>query len=361
VLTPGDDYPIHQTSEPVAHPATSDPNHYDRYFFNGSTPDGSLFFGVALGLYPNRQVIDGAFSVVADGQQVSVHASGRCPPDRETSVGPITVEVVQPLRALRIRVDAAAHGLRADLTFTARTRPVEEPRFVRRDGVRVAFDYTRLTQWGGWDGWVEVDGRRAAVSPEQVRGCRDRSWGVRPVGERAGGAPGPPPQFFWLWAPVGFDDLCVHFATNEEADGTPWHRSGFLVPVGDDEPEAVAASAHRVEWRRGTRRAARAEIDLVRADGEAMTLRLEPFVELQMAGLGYLHRDWGHGVWKGEAAEAGERWAVPVADPLAFDRLHIQALCRATLGERVGLGVLEQLVIGPYGPGGFSGLADGAP
>ena len=89
-------------------------------------------------------------------------------------------------------------------------------------------------------------------------------------------------------------------------------------------------------------------------------MHLEPLLEFQMAGLGYLHPEWGHGVWKGEAAEGGERWPLPVADPLAFDRLHVQALCRATLGDRTGWGLLEQLVIGPYEPGGLTGLADGA-
>ena len=98
MLIAGDDYPIHQTPDALARPATSDPNHYDRYFFNGATADGSLVFGVALGLYPNRQVIDGAFSVVVDGEQVSVHVSARCPGDRATAVGPITVEIVGPCR-----------------------------------------------------------------------------------------------------------------------------------------------------------------------------------------------------------------------------------------------------------------------
>ena len=36
MLTPLDDYPVHQTSRPLAMPASGDPNHYDRFFFNGS-------------------------------------------------------------------------------------------------------------------------------------------------------------------------------------------------------------------------------------------------------------------------------------------------------------------------------------
>src|SRR2546425_1194423 len=35
MLTKFDDYAIHQTPEPIAHPASSDRNVYDRYWFNG--------------------------------------------------------------------------------------------------------------------------------------------------------------------------------------------------------------------------------------------------------------------------------------------------------------------------------------
>src|SRR3954465_15986728 len=75
MLTPFDDYPLHQTSQPVAHTAQSSLNHYDRYFFNGYSRDGSFYFGAALGLYPNRKVMDAAFSVLRDGEELSVIAS----------------------------------------------------------------------------------------------------------------------------------------------------------------------------------------------------------------------------------------------------------------------------------------------
>ena len=42
-LTRGDDYPIHQTSEPIAYSGT-DRNFYDRYFFNGYG-GASTYFG----------------------------------------------------------------------------------------------------------------------------------------------------------------------------------------------------------------------------------------------------------------------------------------------------------------------------
>ena len=40
MITQGDDYPIHQTPEPVQQVFTSDRNFYDRFFFNGYFREG---------------------------------------------------------------------------------------------------------------------------------------------------------------------------------------------------------------------------------------------------------------------------------------------------------------------------------
>src|SRR4030095_14448471 len=56
MLTKGDDFPIHQTPEPIAY-AGSDRNFYDRYFFNAYAPDGSAFAAIAFGVYPAPHVL----------------------------------------------------------------------------------------------------------------------------------------------------------------------------------------------------------------------------------------------------------------------------------------------------------------
>ena len=56
MLTRGDDYPVHQTAEPIAQVATGDRNVYDRYFFNGYSRDGELFFAAALFLAGRNRV-----------------------------------------------------------------------------------------------------------------------------------------------------------------------------------------------------------------------------------------------------------------------------------------------------------------
>ncbi|MEO5723047.1 MAG: hypothetical protein ABIQ39_01760 [Ilumatobacteraceae bacterium] len=369
MLTSFDDYPIHQACVPIAYTATADLNHYDRYFFNGYSSNGSLYFALAMGLYPNRHVTDAAFSVIngpapATGggrpeprEQISVFASQRAPEDRRdaTTVGPIRVEIIEPLHIICLHVDAPDQGLRAELRFTSRSQAIEEPHFFQRVGMRTRFDYTRLTQFGSWSGWIDIDGERHDVQPDDVLGSRDRSWGVRPVGEPVNGAPVGEPQFFWLWAPVNFPTLSTHFDVNEHGDGQRWHEVGAIVAAGG-QSEMMRAVDYRVRWRAGTRWAQQFEYDLVDWHGAVTTVHLEPLYEFQMRGLGYGHPLHPHGSWQGESLVAGERLALPVAQPCESSNVHIQALVRATLTTadgRVehGLGILEQLAVGPHPTG----------
>jgi hypothetical protein len=214
-LSKGDDYPIHQTPEPVAYAGT-DRNFYDRYFFNGySTQAGDTsFFAAAFGVYPHLNIADAAFVVVRNGVETALHASRCLNMERmDISAGPIRIEVIEPLQQLRVIVDAPDRGVAADIVFTGRCAPIEEPRFIRRIGPRTVMDYTRLTQNGRYRGWVELDGKRETV--DGFVGTRDRSWGVRPVGARdpQAMAPAAKPQFFWLWAPTNLASASLFFHT----------------------------------------------------------------------------------------------------------------------------------------------------
>jgi hypothetical protein len=364
VLTPFDDYPIHQTGAPINAPATGDRNHYDRYFFNGYDRDGSLFFALAMGRYPNRSVIDASFSVVDAGVQRSVHASGRAPDDPiDTSCGPIRVEVVEPLQTLRVVVDDAEHGIGCDLTWRARTVAVEEDRFRRSNGTRIVMDYTRLTQFGTWEGWVRTGDREVAVGPDDFLGSRDRSWGIRVIGEPEGGAPGRAlPQFFWLWAPLNFEDGAAHFDVNEDERGDRWHRTALRIPLAPDpDVEAMRAVDWHIDWEPGTRRAERASLTFTPWNQDPSVIELEPILTFQMLGIGYFHPEWPHGVWKGEASTGTTELVLADLDPTDVPNVHVQQLVRARWGDRTGIGVLEQLAIGEHRPSGLTGLFDGAP
>jgi hypothetical protein len=371
VLHPLDDHPIHQTPEPLAHPATGDRNFYDRFFFNGYTRDGSLFFAAALGVYRNRSIVDAAFSVVRGGRQYAVYASRQGDGLGALRVGPIEVAIEEPMRTFALRIAPNEQRLEADLRFRARSVAVEEPRFVHRVDGRLVMDVTRLTQFGAWEGSLAADGERIAVGASDTLGCRDRSWGIRPVGERSAGPMLSAPQYFWLWAPLHFDDCCTHFDVNEDAAGRRWHQNGVRVPLLADPATSSAIAtdglvsmqdvAHRIAWESGTRRAAHAAIELVEHGGARHTIALEPLLTFQMCGIGYLHPEWGHGMWKGPEAVGGESWALADVNPLDPRFIHVQQLVRARWGDRTGLGVLEQLVIGEHAPSELKGLFGGAP
>lgn len=366
MITSFDDWPVHQSHLPVAHTASGDPNHYDRYFFNGYDSTGTTFFALAMGLYPNRHVMDASFSVIRGDEQVNVHASARAHVDRMkcTSVGPVSVEILEPLQSHRITVDAPEYGLRAELTMTATSQPFEEPVFEQRAGVRETMRYTRLTQLGRWTGWIEVDGVREEIQPGRVMGSRDRSWGIRGVGERiALGAPVvSAPQFYWLWAPVCFDGFGTMFDINEYADGERWHHSGALL-TGRDAISPAWSVSYDVTWAPGTRHMQSFTLRYGLKD-EEVVLDYEPIRHFQMFGLGYMHPEWTHGAWKGESAVGGDRFRLPVDDPMALHHIHVQTLSRVTCtragGTSTGTGILETLVLGAHEPSGFTGLADGA-
>jgi hypothetical protein len=353
VLTPFDDYPVHQTPLPIAHAGGGHPDHYDRFWFNGYTED--FYFAVALGIYPNRGIIDAAFGVVHDGWQRSVFASGRMPLDpTRTQVGPISIDIAEPLRVNRVRVDAADLGLTADLTFTARTAAFSEPRQTRLNGTRPVMDVTRLAQMGQWSGTVGLPGISLTLDPATVYGTKDRSWGIRPVGQPARAAPARTiPQIFFLWAPLNFADECLHFMTFEDAEGKAWAKTAAVLPaIGADAPvygpgteaEPVEEARHQIRWAPGLRRSQGATLTLSRR-GRRETVGLEPLLTFRMRGAGYMHPTWAHGRWHDELAVGAEDHRVEELDTPDPTCVHVQQVMRASWGERTGLGVLEQLAI----------------
>jgi hypothetical protein len=368
-----DDYPIHQTSEPIAHPATSDRNVYDRTWFNGYAHDGSYYFGIGMAIYPHRGILDCAFSVVQPGQlQHCFYGSRRAPTERtDMSCGPFRIEILEPMKRVRVVLTDNDSGITCDLTFSARTASIEEAHQTLWQGPRRVMDATRFDQFGRWTGTITHPEGTIEVDEAVCHGTKDRSWGVRGVGEPdAGGAPVIPNGICFVWAPLFWDDHVSHAIFFDGAEGEALVREGIIAPLYDREADVpgvldgrdqrMATARHRIQYHRGTRLAASAEIDLVSHDDEVRTITLEPILKFQMKGLGYGHPEWGQGMWKGELATGSESFDPRQLDMLAREHLHTQQVVRAHDGERSGIGVLEQVVVGPYAPAGFEAFFDGA-
>jgi hypothetical protein len=286
------------------------------------------------------------------------------PADRSTQVGPLRIEVLEGLRAIRYVVDDNETGLRADVTFRARTEAIEEPRQqIVRNNVPM-MDYTRLTQWGTWEGTITLPtGVTLEVDPARTYATRDRSWGVRGVGQQAPtNFESAAMQVFWLWAPLHFDDCCTHFAMFERSDGERWLEQSLVVPLLPDvsEPEHLGRTEYDIEWQPGRREMARAGLTMHRKDGTALpVIEFEKLYTFRMRGIGYMHPKFSHGSNHGELEVGGESVRLDDFAPLEPSSIHIQTLCKVRMGDKEGIGVLEQLAFGPHQPTGLTGILDG--
>jgi hypothetical protein len=361
MISSWDDYPVHQTSEPVRFAATSDRNFYDRYYFNLHGSSDELFMVMGLGQYPNLGVQD-AFAVVRRGAFHRVVRASRTLGDRmDTTVGPFRVEVIEPLKKVRFLLEPSEHGIAADLVFEGAMPAWEEPRqYIRKYG-RVLFDTSRFAQTGCWTGSLEVGGERIDVTPDRWWGTRDRSWGVRPVGEpEAPGIRQGEGQMtgMWNYFPMQFDDHSILYICQETDDGK--RELEEAVRVWHD-PSREADWLGRPTWEHrfqsGTRILTGSTLQFPDAPDGPITIACDPLVHCFVAvGTGYgMDADWRHGMYQGDLVVQGlERKHEEVAPIGQFGV--VDHVGRFQYGDRVGYGLYEHAFIGAFAK---CGLADG--
>lgn len=276
-------------------------------------------------------------------------------------MGPFRVEVLEPLNRLRVVLEPGEYELSFDLTWTGSIPATREPRqFVRRNG-RVWMDSVRLAQTGFWEGTLRIGEDDLAVTPDTWWGSRDRSWGIRPVGEPepAGiqGSGGVPPTFHWIYAPMQFDDFSILVIAQEDEDGGRALEEAVKV-VRDGRPaEALGRPELEVRHTSGTRDV---ESAVVHFAGRAERIAVTQLIPLHLAvGTGYgLDADWRHGMYQGPdpvvrqvvmpAAEAAAKSGMfGITERLScFDY-------DGPEGRRTGFGLFETLFIGAHKPSGF--------
>ncbi len=177
------------------------------------------------------------------------------------------------------------------------------------------------------------------------------------------------PQIFWLWAPLHFDDMCTHLAMFEHTNGDRWLQQGLIVPTlastdaatwGPDTGALIECHdiAYKLAWRPGTREMATAELSMT-AQGERHTIEFERLFTFRMRGIGYGHPQWLHGSPHGQLEVGGESMLHSELNPEDGTNIHIQTVCRVTMGERRGVGILEQLAFGDHHPTGLRGITTG--
>ena len=106
MITPLDEFPLHQAPLPIHEPASSDRNFYDRCYLNAHDRTGEIFMITGFGVYPNLGVADAYLTVGRGTTYRTVRFSDAMTPDRmNQSVGGYRIEVIDPLSSLRVICD----------------------------------------------------------------------------------------------------------------------------------------------------------------------------------------------------------------------------------------------------------------
>ena len=330
-LTRMDEYPRHQVGG-TFDSVVSDSVHWNDgfYFTLGDEATGATLFA-AIRLYPNTDVIDGFACVTLDGRQHNLRWSRRLRPRiDDIAVGPLALQILQPLQTLRLTCADNDYGIAFDLTWDALHEPYLEDRIVRYAGGRKVYDRTNYDQCCAVVGTITVDGRTLEVTPETWVGVRDHSWGLSRTGGAASTAIAPdssrdPRRGFAMrqWTMIRMPDRVMFWQFHLQADGSFDPLETVVIPA-DGSPTwsyvDAEADATRVD---GLPRASSTRVFLTRPDGAVDRFELTPVgspVYLQGGGYhdGFTDR-LGRGVYRGEDHSEGEVWDVThpidVGDP----------------------------------------------
>jgi hypothetical protein len=367
VPVPLDEFPLHQTPLSMGYVGTSDRNFYDRCYFNAHDRTGNVFLISGLGVYPNLGVTDAYATVRIGDRQWAVHFSDALGDERlDQRVGPYRIEVVEPLHKIRLVCDGDEYGIGFDLTWEGSFPAIEEQPHRIRQGARTILDSSRFAQVGTWAGSLRVQGESLTVGRDRWVGTRDRSWGIRPVGEAE--APGRAAAeaaggFWWLYVPLRFDEFAVVVIVQEQPDGYRTLNDATRV-WPDGRIEQLGWPTFDIQYRSGTRHPEHARLHLTERDGKNLTIEVDTlgFVPLHV-GAGYgADPDWSHGQWKGAGWAEGKVY--DLNEPSVRDRVPfgvIDHVARATCDGAEGWGLFEHATIGRHDPTGFIDWTSVAP
>ena len=298
-------------------PVTSDPRFNDGYYFACYRPGRHVFCG--LRFHPNNNVVDGYAGAVSDGVQRGFRASRAMDADRHAvAVGPLRVEVVEPMVSQRIICDANDFGIAFDVVVTASCDAFFETPHVQYRYGRVLNHVLRYTQPGRAQGTVSIDGIDEPV--DEWFTTRDHSWGIRqtmgPALPVRGSTPlDPDPRALRLWVPFEVGAHAGFFHLHEDADGGVLDCEGRLETTGGTgDSFAIVGVDHDLVYEPGTQRLAAGSLGLRLETGATFDMDFDvACAPAHPQGFGYA-RGWSDGgnpgVWRGVDVIEGERFDV---------------------------------------------------
>jgi len=283
MLTPYDEFPVHQASRPFSYIPSTDYSWDDGYFFGAFSADEGVFLATGVRVNPNTDMIGGYAMLNVRGQQHTVRFNRCWRPNFDLEVGPWRLDVIEPLKSLRISLGENESPIAFDILWEGVSPAYLEEHHVATHRGRRTTDQTRYSQPGQASGSISLAGQSWAVTPQTWTGSRDHSWGL--YAERAPLAPKasvlPPRQpsdlpsrafRFWICFKTG--EVSGFYHLHETAAGLQCEMNDvFGTPFGGrvfhgwDMAVELAGGSHRITFEPGTRLMKSAVIDLVDVEG----------------------------------------------------------------------------------------------
>ncbi len=379
-LTRFDEFPRHQIGATFDMVGDGSPHWSDGYYFTMGDAAGEYAWFMGLRLHANNDVLDAFVSVSSTdangrrgGRQDNMRWSRRLRPDiDEIRCGPLSVEIIEGLRTLRVLCAPNEHGHSCDLLWQGWCPPYHEDHVQVVLNGRLHSDRSNYLQCSRVSGWFEVAGRRVDV--DDWTGVRDHSWGI---GNNTGGprspAVAPPPDVpaspgLRQWCVFRMPDRAVYWQFHHPGSGAyTKFESRCMFPYGDDrESFAYDTIQHdaRFEAIDATTVARMAEcvVTLTRPDGVIERYRIEPIshpVYLQGGGYFAGYDDGlGRGVYRGDLVSEADTWyvdrlvGVDAPGHVSLNRSHYAEAWGRCINlddaSDTGNGHLECVVLGPH-------------
>ena len=352
-----DEYPFHQVTQTFAAVAGSDPQWNDGHYVCVGDQDGKVALTSNVRLYQNNDVLDGFVCLRHDDRQYNIRVSRKLRPQMEVlGAGPLRLELIEPMRVVRLVLEDNGYGISLDLTCYSTSTPYMDPIEITRLDGRLMSERATYELAGVCEGWVSVGGERIELTRDRTSFFRNHSWGFQGGrgGPRLYGAPTASRRVpgTRLWVLYNMTDHNGFFF--EDPNGRA--AAGHGVIMLPDRNVPVAKVEHELVFGDDPSRVRSGTFQLTDADGVARSYEFENLGWVYCQGGGYFggfDDRLGQGVYRGEYHEEGEVWDVSHGSRIVeatgrefeFAYAWAENFTRLRCGDDVGMAHFECVVI----------------
>jgi len=229
----------HQIPEPFPNVLHFHPDWRESLFFimHQREKPGDVLI-LTLAHFPSRQEIDSLQLGRVGASPIMARHLRKVDGDQDDfRVGPITIDVIEPLKKIRlVAVASDATPVSFDISFTARTQPYQLRRGTMKAKYEIVWDQSHMFQSGTYNGSYTHNGKTYEV--DNWWGQRDHSWGVRSHARCP----------LWMWMPIQLEEGMLSVWHWEYPNGARVYTDGCFAPADGSEPIPVIDFQHDLQW-----------------------------------------------------------------------------------------------------------------